>query len=175
MDSDSALHVPASPVATLSLTTDFRGRGDLLRSVRQLVEQLCADEGVGEDDKHSVILASQELLENLVKYSEDEQSQFCLTLSLSEIGKRSLSIRTKNRATAEQIARLEEICANLEEAPRPSIVYRSMVESSQVRSQSQLGIARLVVELGMTVTCSDSEGVVVLTAQHRGNLEVKGP
>ena len=123
------------------------------RFVMSLYERILADR----DMSSQLGLVTHELLENAVKYNIDAETLLRVSLtpqteSLSEI---AVTIRTRNRATPENIRTVQHLITRVREAEDPFLFYQQLIEASAAASAasagSGLGIARIRAETEMAI------------------------
>jgi len=134
-----------APKAVPSFELRFRPSIDLIHVVRCFVADFYS-KVVGEDDvAHRLALATHELLENACKYSADGEA--ALYVECESQG-RAVSVRTVNRATAEQVRSLEQTFAEISAAPTAAELYLEAMRRTAVREQGSggLGLARIWAE-----------------------------
>ena len=118
----------------------------LVSVVRRFVEAFY-HQILGEADASSrAAMATHELLENSVRHAANEEC--FLRVSVAPMGKDYLvSIRTRNRAEADDIKRVTGIIDRIMAADDPVALYQQfMIESAEVDSGSGLGLARIRAE-----------------------------
>jgi len=120
------------------------------RFVMSLYERILADRAMSSQ----LGLVTHELLENAVKYNIDAETLLRVSLtpqteSMSEI---AVTIRTRNRATPENIRTVQHLITRVREAEDPFLFYQQLIEASaQASSGSGLGIARIRAETEMKI------------------------
>ena len=129
----------------------FRDRGVLLPSVRSLIVELCSECLDSNEKTQQLVLAVQELVENLVKYSDGGASALDFELLVLD-GQPSARIRTRNRASAAHLGEARAMLDFIISAPEPVALMHSLVASSGDREGSRLGLARLRAEVGLELT-----------------------
>lgn len=162
--------LPASFDMTFAPTT--RIVSVLRRFVMSLYERILEDEEMSSQ----LALVTHELLENAVKYNIDEATLLRVTMtpqseSLSEI---VVTIRTRNRATAENIRIAERLITQVREAEDPFMFYQQLIAISADEPQrSGLGLARIRAETEMKIdfTIEGDEIEIVAHAQVRAGGE----
>ena len=127
----------------------FAGRGRLLPSVRNLVVDMCNEYLESCDTTQQLVTAVQELLENLVKYSEaGAAAAIDFELFLLE-GHPVARIGTRNRASGAHLAEARSMLDRIISAPDPDALFQSLIDSSGDRKGSGLGLVRLRAEAGL--------------------------
>ena len=97
-------------------------------------------------------LATHELLENAVKFNTDAETLLRLTMApqgetRSEV---CVTVRTRNRATAENIRTAARLITEVREAEDPFMFYQQLMQASANQSAgSGLGLARIRAETEM--------------------------
>jgi hypothetical protein len=129
----------------------FKNRGRLLHSVRNLVVDVCREYIESYDTIEQLVTAVQELLENLVKYSDTGTAALDFELLLVE-GQPTVRIGTQNQATATHLSEAQQMLDRIISAPDPLELYQSLVASSGERKGSGLGLVRLRAEAGLVLT-----------------------
>jgi hypothetical protein len=145
----------------LSLGGDFRERSRLTKLVRQAVLELLVEARCDQEALSSGTIAAQELIENLVKYSNSDHSS--LTVTVTHRGTRTgmvsrpdvhyvrLEVDTTNDATHEEIHRLEQLLATVAQRDDLASFYQERLATSSSRERSELGLLRLPLEAAMSV------------------------
>jgi hypothetical protein len=136
---------------SVHLNLEFKGRGRLLPGVRHLIIDVCSEYLECEDVTQQLVTAVQELVENLIKYSEAGASLLDFELRSVE-GQPTVRIRTQNRASARNLAAAGVILERIIGAQDPVSLYQAMVAASGDREGSGLGLARLRAEVGLTLS-----------------------
>ena len=135
----------------MRMNLGFKDRGRLLPSVRSLVAELCSEHLDSNERTQQLVLAVQELVENLVKYSDGGRS--ALDFELLELdGQPCARIRTSNRASAAHLGEARAMLDRIIAAPEPVALMDTLVASSGEREGSRLGLARLRAEVGLELT-----------------------
>jgi len=123
------------------------------RFVLSLYERILADNVMSSQ----LALATHELLENAVKYNIDDATVLRVTMtpqteSTSEV---VVTIRTRNRATPENLRIAERLITQVREAEDPFMFYQQLITASADASEgSGLGLARIRAETAMTIDFS---------------------
>jgi hypothetical protein len=126
-------------------------RDALLRSVRSLVVDVCSEYLDSFDTTQQLVLAVQELLENLVKYSESGVSELDFELGLLD-GEPTARIGTLNRASEPHLSEAKRVLERTIAAPDPGELFQALVASSGEREGSGLGLVRLRAESGLALS-----------------------
>lgn len=148
--SDSVPSDRAEPAASFRLHCPKDVR--VVSTVRRFATELCRHYLHDAETASRVGVATHELLENAVKYAGADEA--LLDFSVTPGGADALvDVRTTNRASDENITRVERLVDLLERAElRHS--YRSMLEASVTEPQRfGLGLPRVVAEAEMNLSC----------------------
>jgi hypothetical protein len=134
---------------SLFISLSFFASEHLVPAISQLVSDFCRIGLKDLDVSSRFHMAAHELAENITKYSTT--SRVSLEVQLSEIaGVQMLSVRTKNRASPERLAEMEQRLEELKTTKDPAKLYDRMIEeSAPLKGVSGLGLARIRAEGGM--------------------------
>jgi hypothetical protein len=146
------------------MTLGFRNRGRLLPSVRNLVVDVCSEYIDSFEMTHQLVTAVQELLENLVKYSERGAAALAFELLVLD-GQPTVRIGTTNRASAAHLLEAQQILERIISAPDPLQLFQSLVSSSGDRKGSGLGLVRLRAEAGLVLSYSVNDDRLEIDAR----------
>ena len=152
---------------SLCFSANFRERWGLVSSARQVIAELCDVYLTPNDRSAALVMAAQELLENLAKYSLDGSACFEFELRLRE-GVPEACISTRNLAPVEHLLHAEELLERIVSSTAPVALYDAWLATSGEREGSRLGLIRLRAEAGFTLSYAldDSRGLeVVVTGQ----------
>lgn len=134
------------------------------RFVRALYDRILEDGEISSQ----LALATHELLENAVKYCVDDETSLRVTLAprgegLSEF---TVTIRTRNRATPENILSAQRIITEVREAEDPFMFYQQlMLATSGEPDGSGLGLARIRAETEMKIDFRTEGDEIEISAQ----------
>jgi hypothetical protein len=142
----------------------FRDRGRLLSSVRNLVFDVCREYIDSRDTISQLVTAVQELLENLIKYSEAGAAALDFELFVLD-GQPAVRIATVNNASAAHLSEAEQILARIVAAADPLELFQSLVASSGERKGSGLGLVRLRAEAGLALSYAVQHGRLSIEAR----------
>jgi hypothetical protein len=142
----------------------FKDRGRLLPSVRNLVFDVCREYIDSCDTISQLVTAVQELLENLVKYSEAGAAALDFELLLLD-GQPSVRIGTVNRASDAHLCEAERILERIVSTADPLELFHSLVASSGERKGSGLGLVRLRAEAGLALSYMVQHGRLSIEAR----------
>lgn len=110
-------------------------------------------------------MAAHELLENATKYGAEGQSSITVEVSNQEPDKRA-TIRMRNSASPEDVARAEAILRPLAEAKDPFLLYQqAMRKTAREAKGSGLGLLRVCVEGEMRIRWSAEDGHLEIIAE----------
>jgi hypothetical protein len=150
--------------ACAAIRFDYRPRVRLIASTRALVTDLCEQVFDDADATSRVAMAAHELMENVAKYSSGGEGSVAVELSQRN-GESYVQVSTKNRASAEQRATLQQLIGELRGAHDPVAYYDSVIVKSLRSKGSGLGLARIRAEGKMDVDLSIDGDEVTISAQ----------
>jgi hypothetical protein len=137
------------------------------RFIGDFYERVLGDE----DSTSRLALATQELLENAIKYSSGGDTVLNIELVREE---RAVRIRTSNRSTPEHIAVLQRKFAEMDAAPDAFQFYQQVLRASvREKDSSGLGLARIRCEGEMDMALSVEGDLVGISALARTGAEVR--
>jgi hypothetical protein len=116
------------------------------------------------DATSRVAMAAHELMENVAKYSSGGEGSVEVELSQRN-GQSYVQVSTKNRASAEQRATLQQLIAELSGAADPVAYYDAVIAKSARSRGSGLGLARIRAEGKMDVGLSIEGDEVTICAE----------
>lgn len=143
---------------------NFRHRWAYIASVRAFFANFLQEALSNEAQAEEITIAIHELLENALKYSDDDQFSIAIDL---EHKNQSLVVHVKNRTSQQQVAILEEILSFLASEDKDQ-VFKKMVQRSIKKgvNVSQLGLARVHCSAQGKLEIDFSEnGVLTLSAR----------
>lgn len=146
----------------------------LISVVRRFVSSFFEEVLVDRDATSRLALTTHELLENAARCSTDGE----VTLRIDAARAREdLRIRTWNRADMSQIEILRSHFAEMVGVHDPFAYYQRMMERTAKRkSGSGLGLARLLAEGEMRLSCDiDGDRVCITAATHAAQKTTGGP
>jgi len=120
------------------------------RFVLSLYERILEDSEVSSQ----LALVTHELLENAVKYNIDDETMLRISVSpqSESLSDMTVTIKTRNRATPENIRSAQRIITRVKEAEDPFLFYQELMMSSVMMPDgSGLGLARIRAETEMTI------------------------
>lgn len=162
---DRVVALDASWGGSLRMNLGFAGRARLLPSVRNLVVDMCTEYLASGDMTQQLVTAVQELLENLVKYSEaGAAATIDFELLLLE-GQPIARIGTRNSASRAHLAEARAMLDRIIAAPDPELLFQSLIDSSGERKGSGLGLARLRAEAGLVLSYEVERSVLSIEAR----------
>jgi hypothetical protein len=134
------------------------------RFVLSLYERILMDGEVSSQ----LALATHELLENAVKYNIDDETMLRVSVvpqseSLSDM---TVTIRTRNRATPENLRSAQRIITRVKEAEDPFTFYQElMMASVMMPDGSGLGLARIRAETELKIDFNIDGDCIEIVAQ----------
>lgn len=134
------------------------------RFVLSLYERILEDSELSSQ----LALVTHELMENAIKYNIDDETSLRVSVtpqseSLSDM---TVTIRTRNRATPENIRSAQRIITRVKEAQDPFLFYQELMMSSvMVPEGSGLGLARIRAETELTIDFSIDGDSIEIVAQ----------
>lgn len=134
------------------------------RFVLSLYERILEDSELSSQ----LALVTHELMENAVKYNIDDETSLRVSVtpqseSLSDM---TVTIRTRNRATPENIRSAQRIITRVKEAQDPFLFYQELMMSSvMVPDGSGLGLARIRAETELTIDFNIDGDSIEIVAQ----------
>jgi anti-sigma regulatory factor (Ser/Thr protein kinase) len=134
------------------------------RFVRALYDRILEDGDLSDQ----LALATHELLDNAVKYCIDDETSLRVTLQPQdgEFSAITVVIRTRNRATPENIHTVTRIITEVRDASDPFMFYQQLLTATAEQAEgSGLGIARIRAETAMTVDCRVDGDALEILAQ----------
>lgn len=137
--------------ASLRFSANFTGQVAFVSSARQLIAELCTAYLEPSDRSAALVMAAQELLENLAKYSTEGDASFDFELRVQQ-GEPTATLRTSNTAAAEHLAQAGELLERIVSSSDPDTLYDEWVAASGERDGSRLGLIRLRAEAGLQLT-----------------------
>jgi hypothetical protein len=169
-----AAHSKAAWGASLRFVADFSGRLSLVSSSRQLIAQLCAAYLEPTDQTAALVMAAQELLENLAKYSIDGDAAFEFVLFMKD-DQAHAKISSVNAASDEHLAQAAQLLERIASSTEPVALYDDWVARSGDREGSRLGLIRLRAEAELSLTHSVESGRLHIEAVARVDAKRNTP
>jgi hypothetical protein len=160
--SDSRRPVTGAP----SFELLFKPSIELISVVRRFVAEFYSRVLQDEDTASRLELTTHELLENAAKYSCDGSATLYVELDQD---RKTVCVRTTNRATPEQIASLQHWFSEITAAPNADELYAEMIRRTAVKQSGSggIGLARIGAESEMKMQLSvDGDRVVVEARGH---------
>lgn len=151
-----AMQVAVGWGASIHMSLVFRDRSKFLASTRQLVADICKEYLEPCDGTSHVLMAFNELLENVVKYSSNGRSSVDFNLLVLE---QTPTVRmcTQNLVPAERVAGVQQLLERVVGTPDPGRYYDEMIETCGQRPGSGLGLIRIRAEAGLGLSFSVRE------------------
>jgi hypothetical protein len=138
---------------------------ELISVVRRFISGAC-DRFYGDADSSArIALAAHELLENAVRYADDDITSVRVEFAQRSGASGGVTIITKNRASAANAQRMQDLVEEIAHAPNPMRLYvTKMRATAGVAEGSGLGLARVRAESDMTITYQREGDTVVISA-----------
>jgi len=151
---------------TLRLEMEIAPDVARISAARRVVDELTAHVASNEDVAWRLGMATHELLENVLKYGEDEGASVHLDFGVRD-GARVASLRVRNRSRGDHIASLKRIVGAIQGAEDPWAFYlAAMEETSKKTEGSGLGLARIRAEGDMEIGLAlEDDDYVCIEAQ----------
>ncbi|HKE18275.1 MAG TPA: hypothetical protein VKB80_25530 [Kofleriaceae bacterium] len=137
---------------------------ELIPIVRRFVSAFCERLLSQADAASRLALVTHELLENTVKFSIDNVSSIHLGVA-REDGATEVSIRTRNRCSAEDRDSALAVVRDIENSGDAFVYYQQVMRSNaRRRDGSGLGLARICAEAEMSLDCRVEGDELILVA-----------
>ena len=151
--------------ALVSLTLSFRPLAEQISGLRSLIADLCQPHLGDADELSRVLLATHELLENIVKYSADGMAEFHFALERSDAGLR-VRLRTTNLTHPGRLEDVRRRLDAIDAAVDPVAHYDELIRAAAGRRDgSGLGLARIPAESEMRLRYATEQDWLILTAE----------
>jgi hypothetical protein len=128
------------------LDLDFRQRAEYVTTARRLISELCEAE-LGALESSNWVMATQELLENLAKYSNPGRASLAFELAL-RAGSPVARLVTSNPASPARLEQAAALLGRIIGAADPIALYDELLRESAEREGSRLGLIRIRAEAG---------------------------
>lgn len=144
---------------------NFRPNFALVTVVRRFVSEFNR-RFLTDPDSSRVALATHELLENAVKFSEDGATTIRMEILEAVEYRKLVRVVLRNRAAPMHIEAVQRILASVATSESPSRFYQQLlVKRAKVKDGSGgLGLARICAEGEMEVTCSVEGNTITIEA-----------
>jgi hypothetical protein len=151
----------------------FSPNVSLVSTVRRFVSSFYVQVLSDAEATSKLALATHELLENAVRYSEDGHTS--IRIGVRREGPRiAVHIRTKNRANASHVETLKQMLAEAAAAKDPDTHYQALMRRSAKRTDgSGLGLGRIRAETDMALAVAIEGDMVELQAS--AHFDTKRP
>ncbi|HLK37791.1 MAG TPA: hypothetical protein VKU41_13615 [Polyangiaceae bacterium] len=158
-----------APVPSFELR--FRPSVDLISIVRRFVAEFYLRVMDDDDAASRLALATHELLENAAKYSTDGEAALFVQV---DTGTGTVDVRTTNRSTPAQLARLRRCFDEITSASDAAALYAEMLRRSALLATGSggLGLARIWAESEMAIRLVVEGERVEIHAQ--GSIATRG-
>lgn len=147
------------------LALNFSPSVELIRPIRLFVTEFFEHILTRGEESERLELATQEMLENAMKYGKEGEARLRVAVSPLARGAH-ISVHTQNSASPSNIQRLQSILKRLEDGD-PKVVYLKMMTDVPEGDASGLGLARIRAEADMDITWTITGDDVDLRAQGR--------
>ncbi len=128
----------------------FRDRSRYIISARNLIADVCVEYLEPSENTAHVIMASNELLENMVKYSSE-----CLGIVEFDLvvkdAQPTVRMSTQNLASKRHLVKVQSVLNEIIETPDPVQYYDEMIATSGERFGLGLGLIRIRAEAGLNL------------------------
>jgi anti-sigma regulatory factor (Ser/Thr protein kinase) len=143
----------------------FSPNESLIATVRKFVGDFYVKVLGDENVTSRLVVASHELLENVVRYSADGESRIKVSVQ-SENSHFRIRIVTHNRGTPADVEAIRGLLAKFDPRANRKIVYRDLILGSAEREEgSGLGLGRVYAESEMDLSCKIELDTIELTAE----------
>lgn len=144
----------------------FRPTVALASTVRRFVAEFYRELLSDEDVSHRLAMATHEMLENAVHYSIDQRSELFISAHCTDDAL-VVTIRTKNRATTERLAKVRSAVEEVINAADPTTLYTHLMRRAAKRTDggSGLGLGRIRAEADLSLSYSIDGDTIALTAE----------
>ena len=144
----------------------FRPTVALVSTVRRFVSEFYRELLSDSDVSDKLAMATHEMLENAVHYSIDQCAE--LAISAHKVDRALVvTIKTKNRATEERLAKVRIALDEVVGAPDPTAMYNHLVRRAAKRTDggSGLGLGRIRAEGDLALSYAIEGDLVSVTAE----------
>jgi hypothetical protein len=139
----------------------------LVATVRRFVTDFYGKVVNDDDVTDRLAVTAHELLDNAVRYSVDAQTGIGIRVGHDGTNV-DVTIRTMNRASAEQLEAARRALDEVVSAPDASAVYAAQVRRAATRTEgSGLGLGRVRAEMGLTLSYEIRDDCVTIVARGR--------
>jgi hypothetical protein len=152
----------------------FSPTASLIRAVRRFVSEFYSPILANAEVTSRLVIATHEILENILHYSLDGQAQLRIGVSRS-IDELHLSMETRSTANEAHRASLVERLAEMRKAPNRNEFWLGIIQRTKHAAGSGLGLARIFAESGLDLSCEIEGDAVILRAERRFPLEGGSP
>ena len=150
--------------ALVSLTLSFQPLAEQIAGLRGVVSDLCQPH-LTAAELSRVLLATHELLENIVKYSTGEHAEFHCRVTATGAGFQ-VRLRTKNRTHPDRMADAQRRLDAIAAAGDAVAHYDELIRAAAGRRDgSGLGLARIPAESDMPLRYATEQDWLILTAE----------
>lgn len=136
----------------------FKPNVELVSVVRKFVSEFYERVAPDAETVSRIALATHELLENAVKYSQTHETVLRVEV-VPEVLPPAVLVRTWNHADPQHLDKLRRTVTALNEAGDPTTHYLNMMRESSKRTEgSELGLARISAEAEMAISMQEAPG-----------------
>jgi hypothetical protein len=144
----------------------FRPNVALVSTVRRFVSDFYRELLSDADVSHKLAMATHEMLENAVHYSIDQCAELLIAAHKDD-HEMVVTIRTKNRATTERLAKVRVHLDEVVGAEDPITMYNHLVRRAAKRTDggSGLGLGRIRAEADLALSYAIDGDTISVTAE----------
>lgn len=161
---NAPLHPPSATHMEMSFPPDL----NLVPIVRRFVADVYRRAVASEDDVDRIVMATHELVENAVRFSNEGSANLRIDLTPGDPAR--VTICTSNSASAENLATVVGWLQEMRSVSDPFTFYSAAMRATAKRAHgSGLGLARVFAEGALDLDCKVEGDAIVVTA--KGTLD----